>query len=270
MIIRIISSLIGLPLVLAILILGTPTIVYSFFVVIQFLVALEIMRIYVEDPKRGTQDFLGFARGDWARALASTMAFIVLLLSQPEGLLARLSFFLCSVALFSALLPGTMEQRSRSAQSTILGMVYALLPWLMIASLYEKAENERFIILLLSMAWAGDTAAYFAGRTWGRRPMAPKISPKKTWEGALAGFIASCLAAWIVSMVYNNELGEPLFMIGVGATCAVFGQMGDLFKSVFKRQRGVKDSGRLMPGHGGLLDRMDSALMAAPVLNLFF
>ncbi|WP_141734250.1 phosphatidate cytidylyltransferase [Oligoflexus tunisiensis] len=270
MIIRIISSLIGLPLVLAILILGTPSVVYSFFVVIHFLLALEIMRIYVEDPQRGTQSFLGFARGDWMRALASTLAFIVLLLSEPEGLLARLSFFLCGVALLSALLPGTIEQRSRSSQSTVLGMVYSLIPWLMIASLYEKAENERFVILLLSIAWAGDTAAYFVGKTWGRRPMAPMISPKKTWLGACAGFVASALAAWIVSAIYDNELGDPAFMIGVGAVCALFGQMGDLFKSVFKRQRGVKDSGRLMPGHGGLLDRMDGALMAAPVLNLFF
>jgi phosphatidate cytidylyltransferase len=100
--------------------------------------------------------------------------------------------------------------------------------------------------------------------------MAALISPKKTWEGALGGFVASCLAAVIVSEVYGGELGSWPFMLSVGAACALVGQAGDLFKSVFKRHRGIKDSGRLLPGHGGLLDRMDSALMAAPVLNLFF
>jgi phosphatidate cytidylyltransferase len=149
-------------------------------------------------------------------------------------------------------------------------MIYSILPWLMIARLYQKAGNERLVILLLSCAWAGDTAAYFTGRSLGRRNLAPQISPKKTWEGAVGGFIASCLAAAVVSEVYGGELGSWPFMLSVGAVCGLVGQLGDLFKSVFKRQRGIKDSGRLLPGHGGLLDRMDSTLMAAPVLNLIF
>jgi phosphatidate cytidylyltransferase len=263
MIKRIVSSAIGLPLVLAILIFGTSTLVLVFFAVIQFLVALEIMRIYVDVGS-------GFPRQNWSLALISTVVFVVLFFAPHAETLALFTVFILGAAVISALLPGSMDQRSERSSSFVLAMIYSILPWLMIAMLYQKAENERFVILLLSMAWAGDTAAYFCGRAWGRRPMAALISPKKTWEGALGGFVASCLAAVIVSEVYGGELGSWPFMLSVGAACALVGQAGDLFKSVFKRHRGIKDSGRLLPGHGGLLDRMDSALMAAPVLNLFF
>ncbi len=263
MIQRIISSVVGLPLVLSILILGTPGLVLGFFAVIQFLVALEIMRIFVEEGS-------GFPKQNWSLALSSTIAYVVLLSAPHASSLALFSVFFLGSAVLSALLPGSMDQRSRRAPSLVLAMIYSILPWLMIANLYQKAENERFVILLLSIAWAGDTAAYFCGRTWGRRPMAPLISPKKTWEGAVGGFVASCAAALIVSAVYGGQLGSWVYLLGAGAACALVGQAGDLFKSVFKRHRGIKDSGRLLPGHGGLLDRMDSALMAAPVLNLFF
>lgn len=260
---RILSSVIGLPLVLGILIYGSPVLVLGFFAVIQGLVAWEIMRIYLEDEP-------GFRRQNVSFALASTLVFLVLLWAPHEETLALLAVFLLGAATLSALLPGTMEQRSRRSASMVLAMAYAILPWLMIAQLYQKAENERFVILLLSIAWAGDTAAYIAGRSWGRRPMAPFISPKKTWEGALGGFIGSCLAALVVARIYGGELGSWPFILGVGAVAGLVGQCGDLFKSVFKRHRGIKDSGRLLPGHGGLLDRMDSAMMAAPILNLFF
>jgi phosphatidate cytidylyltransferase len=263
MIKRILSSAIGLPCVLGILIYGSSTLVLTFFAVIQGLVAWEIMRIYVEEGP-------GFRRQNISLALASTLVFIVLLRAPHEDMLTLLSVFLLGAAAMSALLPGSMEQRSHRSGSVVLAMAYAILPWLMIAQLYQKAENERFVILLLSIAWAGDTTAYFCGRTWGRRPMAPFISPKKTWEGALGGFLGSCLAALVVARIYGGELGSWPFMLAVGAACALVGQCGDLFKSVFKRHRGIKDSGRLLPGHGGLLDRMDSALLAAPILNLFF
>jgi phosphatidate cytidylyltransferase len=263
MIKRIISSVVGLPLVLGILIWGTPPWVLSFFGLIQFLVALEIMRIFVEEG-------LGFPKLNWSLAFTSTLVFVALLVAPREETLTLLTVFLLGAAVISAILPGSMEQRSQRAPSLVLALAYGILPWLMIAGLYQKADNERLVILLLSIAWAGDTAAYFCGRTWGRRPMAPLISPRKTWEGALGGFIASSLAAVVVSEVYGGQLGSWPYLLTVGATCAVAGQCGDLFKSVFKRHRKIKDSGRLLPGHGGLLDRMDSALMAAPVLTLFF
>lgn len=263
MIKRILSSLIGLPLVLVILIYGRPALVLGFFAVIQGLVAWEIMRIYVEEAP-------GFPRQNVSLALASTLVFLVLVWAPHEDQLTLFAVFLLGAAALSALLPGSMEQRSQRSASMVLAMAYAILPWLMIAQLYQKAENERLVILLLSIAWAGDTAAYLCGRTWGRRPMAPFISPKKTWEGAVGGFIGSCVAALVVARIYGGELGSWPFILAAGAVAALVGQCGDLFKSVFKRHRGVKDSGRLLPGHGGLLDRMDSAMMAAPILNLFF
>jgi len=267
---RIISSVVGLPLVLWILIQGTSSVVLGFFMLIQFLLALEIMRLFVQGLPANEPIFLSFSRATWGLALAATSIFGVLLFGGRHDTVSLLAFILLGATMLSTLLPGAMDIRCLRAQSVLLALFYSIVPWLMIAALYEKAENERFVILLLSIAWAGDTAAYFCGKTWGRRKMAPMISPHKTWMGAGGGLLGSMIAAGLASQFYDGELGSWPYMLGVGAACAVFGQGGDLFKSAFKRARGVKDSGQLIPGHGGLLDRMDSALMSAPVLNLFF
>jgi phosphatidate cytidylyltransferase len=267
---RIISSAVGLPLILWILCQGKPTVVLVFFASIQFLLALEIMRLFMQGLPLGEPVFLSFSGATWGLALLATVIFGVLIFSTQDDTISLLAFFLLGAAVLSTLLPGPMDIRCQRAQSVLLALFYSIVPWLMIAALYEKAENERLVILLLSIAWAGDTAAYFFGKTWGRHKMAPMISPHKTWIGALAGLIGSMIAAGLASQFYDGQLGSWPYMLGVGAACALAGQAGDLFKSAFKRARGVKDSGQLIPGHGGLLDRMDSALMSAPLLNLFF
>ncbi|RRR66588.1 MAG: phosphatidate cytidylyltransferase [Candidatus Viridilinea halotolerans] len=125
--------------------------------------------------------------------------------------------------------------------------------------------GARWVFLVLAITWLQDTAAFFAGRAFGRHTMAPTLSPKKTWEGFAGGWLASILTA----LVAVPLLGLPIGYLAaglIGAIAGIAGPLGDLGESLIKRQIGVKDSGQLIPGHGGLLDRMDSLLFVGPVV----
>jgi phosphatidate cytidylyltransferase len=119
-------------------------------------------------------------------------------------------------------------------------------------------------VLVLAVAWIADTAAYFIGRRWGRRKLAPTISPGKTWEGALGGLIGGAAYAMILSILLAQATRMAAFL-GAAALLVVVSIVGDLFESAVKRQAGVKDSGAILPGHGGMLDRIDSATAILPV-----
>lgn len=122
------------------------------------------------------------------------------------------------------------------------------------------------VFLLMAIVWLGDTAAYYAGSRLGRHKMAPVVSPKKSWEGAAAGFATSLAAAAVWSVWRRGELHAAF--LAMAAATAVAAQVGDLVESLIKRDAGVKDSGTLLPGHGGFLDRVDAMLFAAPVMLL--
>ena len=117
----------------------------------------------------------------------------------------------------------------------------------------------------LVITWIGDTSAYFVGRAIGRHPFAPHLSPKKTWEGAVASFLGSILVALVVKHIGKVNM-PALHIMGMAAACNVGGQMGDLLESAYKRSAGVKDSGAMLPGHGGILDRIDALILAIPVV----
>lgn len=144
------------------------------------------------------------------------------------------------------------------------GIPYFALP---IAAICWLQQLDPWVLfLLLAIVWLGDTAAYYLGSRFGRHKMAPVVSPEKSWEGAIAGFVTGILATWIWS---HWRLGSvSIELIAVGAATAIFAQVGDLVESMLKRAAGVKDSGALLPGHGGVLDRMDAMLFAAPALLL--
>jgi phosphatidate cytidylyltransferase len=120
-------------------------------------------------------------------------------------------------------------------------------------------------LLAILPLWGGDTAAIFAGKAFGKHLLAPKVSPKKTVEGAIANLLACVLVAWGLGTLLNIAT-LPAILAGVAA--GTFGQAGDLFESYVKRKAGLKDSGNLLPGHGGIMDRIDSILFTAPVVAL--
>jgi phosphatidate cytidylyltransferase len=123
--------------------------------------------------------------------------------------------------------------------------------------------GPRLLLFALVITWAGDTVAYFIGRAIGKHPFAPHLSPKKTWEGAAASFAGSLLVGVAFSHWLNAPLPHLLGMAGVGN---VAGQVGDLLESAYKRSAGVKDSGSMLPGHGGILDRIDALILAIPAV----
>jgi len=123
--------------------------------------------------------------------------------------------------------------------------------------------GPALLLFALVIIWVGDTAAYFVGRAIGRYKLAPELSPKKTWEGTTASLLGSLLVAW----AFSTRLSIPLpQLLGMAAAGNLAGQAGDLFESAFKRSAGVKDSGSLLPGHGGILDRIDALILAIPVV----
>lgn len=141
------------------------------------------------------------------------------------------------------------------------GVPYFALP---IASLYRVHRlGPWWLFLLLAIVWLGDTAAYYVGSKLGRHKLAPTVSPNKTWEGAVAGFATGLVATVLWSLWHEGEVVGRLLL--VGAATAAAAQVGDLVESLIKRGAGLKDSGDLLPGHGGMLDRMDALLFASPV-----
>ena len=124
-------------------------------------------------------------------------------------------------------------------------------------------QGPTLLLFALVLTWVGDTAAYFVGRAFGKHPLAPHISPKKTWEGSIAGMLGSLLVAYVFRYWITISLPHLLAMAALGN---IAGQMGDLLESACKRSAGVKDSGGLLPGHGGILDRIDALILCIPVI----
>jgi len=157
---------------------------------------------------------------------------------------------------------GELAQAPRSAALAALAWGYAGLLPASVVALRERA-GWQWVVLLFVVTWANDTFAYFFGRFLGKRPLAPRISPRKTWEGFWGGAAGSVLGSLIVKLLFLPDLSIPAAVL-VGAGGAVLGPLGDLSESMLKRAAGVKDSGRVIPGHGGLLDRIDAVLFVAP------
>jgi phosphatidate cytidylyltransferase len=150
----------------------------------------------------------------------------------------------------------------------------ALTGWLVLLptclALYQlRAVDPLLLLGFMATIWISDTAAYFSGRAWGRHKLAPGISPGKTWEGVAGALIAVLI--YSLAWGYGAEDGPPVrFLVPLLLLLAVMGIVGDLFESLVKRQAGVKDSGKILPGHGGILDRIDALTSTLPVAALAF
>jgi phosphatidate cytidylyltransferase len=163
------------------------------------------------------------------------------------------------------------------ASTSIFCFLYIGTTLITLPSLREEANGPSLVAFLLCAVWAGDMAALYVGRAWGRHKMAPSLSPNKTWEGALGSIAGSLLVtgallglAHLLMAQWNRAwLSYPedlWYWLGMAVIINIAAQVGDLAESALKRSAGVKDSGSLLPGHGGVLDRIDALLLAAPVL----
>ena len=213
-------------------------------------------------------------------AYAVTIALIAGLVSFSNLIEYRRLAYLISILFWLTAAPWLLWRRPRltgSMPGMVMGVV-VLVP-VQFALVELRGVMPSLLLAIMTIAWVSDSAAYFTGRTFGRRKLAPDVSPGKTWEGAY-GAIAAVLGYAIICAVYIKpivtprwlETGAPAFIsiVLLWLILASAGIIGDLLESFLKRNAGVKDSGALLPGHGGILDRVDALLPILPIAALFY
>jgi phosphatidate cytidylyltransferase len=189
----------------------------------------------------------------------------------PQGTIIVLigALLILTVSLFSGL---DLPEAFRAAVYSFFGAAYVggLMGFLIAVRTLNRdlLSGAELLMMLFIIIWSGDSFAYFAGKSFGRHKLAPIVSPHKTWEGAVAGFVFSIVAAVVCKFTFVQEMGLTDAII-VGALIGVIGQIGDLCESIVKRAAKVKDSGGIIPGHGGMLDRLDSLLFGAPAMYYY-
>ena len=161
--------------------------------------------------------------------------------------------------------PRTSEHWASAACKLVIGLLILLPAWQGLVLIKQYPLGNWLIMAVMVLVWGADVGAYFSGRAFGKRKLAPHVSPGKSWEGVYGGLLLSLLIAAVVGFV-RDWTGVQLLLGLIGAAIVVFiSVVGDLTESMFKRQSGIKDSSNLLPGHGGVLDRIDSLTAAIPV-----
>lgn len=164
--------------------------------------------------------------------------------------------------------PGTQPDNNYRFISVVTALVSITTGWFAFSWIRSQPEGSWLILLLLLIVWAADTGAYFAGKSFGKRKLAPAISPGKTLAGLLGGLVAAPLVALLATALMPLSDINPVNLILLSLVTALVSVGGDLLISLHKRTSGIKDSGNILPGHGGVLDRIDSLLVAAPFFAL--
>jgi phosphatidate cytidylyltransferase len=259
---RILTALVAVPIL--IFVIGfTPPLFFTFLVALATVLALE--------------EFFSLAEKSGVEAYRAVGHLFSLLLigsfhrdphNQSSGLLLLIIATLLCLSL--GLKRGEPSRQTLfSSSATLLGLIYVPTTLGLLVSVRSSAflwgDGRRWIFFFLMVVWFGDTGAYYIGRRWGKHKLAPLISPKKTIEGSLGGLLGSTLAAFLGKKIFLPA--APVFhLLVLSWLLGIVSQSGDLVESLMKRGAGVKDSSNLLPGHGGMLDRIDGILFGAPVL----
>jgi len=248
---RILTALALVPFIAYVVLWGPPWLFFLILTLVALICYHEFAGI-AEAHGFGKLGPVGYAAGLW------------LLLAGQEGTLV---LTLCAVAAMAlAMRAEDLAQTLPHAAALMLGVVYVFGSWRFAVPLRDASKYWLMFALVLS--WVGDIAAYYVGINMGRHPLAPRISPKKTWEGSAASVAASMVFGWLFLRSFLPQVPAWHAML-LAAAANGAGQVGDLAESAIKRGAGIKDSGALLPGHGGLLDRVDSTLFALPVVYLY-
>lgn len=205
----------------------------------------------------------------YASRLASVTRLGDLLDRSPRVTIEAVLFgFVLGVAVIALGSQRSISEVLASISVSAAGLVFIVLPFSAVVRIHGVDNfGPRLLLFTVVMVWVGDTAAYFVGSTIGRWKLAPQVSPNKTWEGAVANF----LGALFVAAIFGYRIAiPPAHMLGMAVVGSVAGQIGDLFESAWKRSAAVKDSGTILPGHGGMLDRIDALILAAPAVWYYF
>src|ERR1700761_3663785 len=212
----------------------------------------------------------------WWMALGTALAFVVTLPNFPvEDQLPVLSALTLALFAWNGFRAPLSQVLPDTAQG-LFGLIYIAYPLTLVPLLWKQEDGPALVLFLMVCVWAGDIAALYIGRAFGKRKLAPRLSPGKTWIGSLASILGSMLVAGLLVYISDTltargntllHISEPLWQsLILAAILNIAAQLGDLLESAIKRGAGVKDSGTLLPGHGGILDRIDALLLAAPAL----
>lgn len=285
---RIATAVVLVPIVLALILRAPVPVLAAVAAIVALLTVHEFLQLtqaYGVKPMRWPTyvfvaiffTLLAFNFGN-DKPLLSTAIFVYCL-----GLAAAIApFYALTIAMRRVDLPSGYP----AAAASVFAFTYIALPLGMLVQLRQQWAGAFYLLYLLLVVWAGDIFAYFVGKAIGRHLMSPRISPKKTWEGAAASLVASVIVGWLL-FAHAQQISMALLSVGLiqraeglyGAEIPAMGtvvvltivlniaaQLGDLVESLIKRGAGVKDSGAILPGHGGMLDRVDALLFAAPLL----
>lgn len=249
----------------------TPVLIYVIgfgprwlFHLLLFLVSLQALIEFFRFASREMPKFLRWA------AYGTTFVFFLSLSAGKLSLLPVVIFLWAAVPM-SYLMFTYRKEDHRSTEvlgKAVLGPLYLSLPLAMLILVDRLPRGNIWIFFLLILIFTCDTAAFYVGRNFGKHRMHPLVSPGKTWEGAIGGLLASLAVAFVWSQV-STLYPFNLRMVFVAGSVSICGQIGDLTESMLKRNHGVKDSGGILPGHGGIMDRIDAHLFAIPVLFTF-
>jgi phosphatidate cytidylyltransferase len=209
-------------------------------------------------------------------ALSTALAFVVTFTTFPvDAQLPVLSALTLTLFAWNGFRSPLVQVLPDTAQG-IFGLIWIAYPLTLIPLLWKQENGTTLVLFLMVCVWAGDIAALYIGRAFGKHKLSPRLSPGKTWEGSIASIIGSLIAAGIVIAIADAlaargstflHISEPVWQtLVLAAILNIAAQLGDLLESAIKRGAGVKDSGTMLPGHGGILDRIDALLLAAPVL----
>jgi phosphatidate cytidylyltransferase len=257
---RVITAAFLVPLVIILLFKAPPFFLYLLITVMILQSQLEFYKI-LESKNLGYYPGLGFVFS----------GLIPLFFYWNKKELIPFPLYLFIIVLLGRQLSrrdNIVSERVHPLGNTLLGVLYTSWLFSHFIPLYLLPQGKGYIFFVLLVIWLGDTAAYYVGSNWGRHKLAYHISPNKTIEGAIANVAGGVLGAFLARVWVLDSWGLMSTLI-IGILLNIIGQLGDLSESFLKRSVGVKDSGRFFPGHGGVLDRLDSLLFAGPAMYYY-
>jgi phosphatidate cytidylyltransferase len=258
---RVITAAVLIPLVLLLLLKGSFATIVAATALVAELATWEYLFIADCQGSRRTLVLIAIA------VIFAATFFSPSLILPALGLCSLVLLLVCSFGL-------PLERVLRDSAFSIFPLLYIGLTLATLPLLWVQPNGPSLLIFLFCVVWTGDIAALYVGRNFGRHKLAPQISPNKSWEGSAASVAGSLLitallvglARWPESKAALHYPGPLIRWLGLAVLLNVFAQVGDLVESAIKRGAGVKDSGAMLPGHGGILDRIDALLLAAPAL----
>lgn len=261
---RWITALILVPILLWVLVKGSTLLLAAVVSIVAIFAMGEYLKIIYQNddnPVSNTIKIISYA--------ASITLIVSTCLGSWEIEFLILSLNLMALSIFVLFKFADNQEVFQLIAKQVLGIVYIPISLSLLIFMKELDQGNFWIIWLLIVVFSNDTGAFYGGKFFGKNALSPNISPNKTIEGSIGGIITSLIVGFIFSVIFFKDFSLSFLLIPASLMLAIAGQIGDLFESAMKRASNIKDSGSILPGHGGMLDRIDGLLLAIPVLYFY-